>query len=141
MKPQVKPSGIGSSFTNNRLLTLKEGLNEWGVLIVIYARPRSKTYDWVQVTILDRKQVEWITKNVASGDLAYVEPRISNSSYHRDTRQFSLIAKARMRGSAFIWRPSETRVGEADPVAVFPTAVKIACPLGRFGTAIEAGDG
>lgn len=70
-----------------------------------------ENYDWVQVTILDRKQVEWITKNVASGDLAYVETRISNSSYHRDTRQFSLIAKERMSGSAFIWRPSETRVG------------------------------
>ena len=25
--------------------------------------------DWVQVTILDKKQVEWITQNVVSGDL------------------------------------------------------------------------
>ncbi len=59
--------------------------------------------DWVQVTILDKKQVEWITQNVASGDLVYVESRISNSSYERDGEQvyttdiiaqlFNLVAK------------------------------------------------
>lgn len=43
--------------------------------------------DWVQVTILDKKQVEWITQNVVSGDLVYVESRISNSSYERDGEQ------------------------------------------------------
>lgn len=59
--------------------------------------------DWVQVTILDRKQAEWITQNVGSGDLVYVESRISNSSYERDGEQvyttdiiaqlFNLVAK------------------------------------------------
>jgi single-strand DNA-binding protein len=59
--------------------------------------------DWVQVTILDKKQVEWITQNVGSGDLVYVESRISNSSYDRDGEQvyttdviaqvFNLVAK------------------------------------------------
>ncbi|KAB1082231.1 single-stranded DNA-binding protein [Neorhizobium galegae] len=59
--------------------------------------------DWVQVTILDKKQVEWITQNVGSGDLVYVESRISNSSYERDGEQvyttdiiaqlFNLVAK------------------------------------------------
>lgn len=59
--------------------------------------------DWVQVTILDKKQVEWITQNVVSGDLVYVESRISNSSYERDGEQvyttdfiaqlFNLVAK------------------------------------------------
>ncbi|SEI14648.1 Single-strand binding protein family protein [Rhizobium tibeticum] len=41
---------------------------------------RSAT-DWVQVTILDKKQAEWIEENVGPGDLVYVESRISNSSY------------------------------------------------------------
>lgn len=59
--------------------------------------------DWVQVTILDKKQVEWIIQNVVSGDLVYVESRISNSSYERDGEQiyttdiiaqlFNLVAK------------------------------------------------
>ena len=59
--------------------------------------------DWVQVTILDKKQAEWITHNVGSGDLVYVESRISNSSYERDGEQvyttdvvaqlFNLVAK------------------------------------------------
>lgn len=59
--------------------------------------------DWVQVTVLDKKQVEWITQNVGSGDLVYVESRISNSSYERDGEQvyttdviaqlFNLVAK------------------------------------------------
>jgi single-strand DNA-binding protein len=59
--------------------------------------------DWVQVTILDKKQAEWIKQNVGSGDLAYVESRISNSSYERDGEQvyttdiivqlFNLVAK------------------------------------------------
>lgn len=43
--------------------------------------------DWVQVTILDKKQAECITQNVGSGDLVYVESRISNSSYERDGEQ------------------------------------------------------
>ena len=43
--------------------------------------------DWVQVTILDKKQAEWIEENVAQGDLVYVESRISNSSYERDGEQ------------------------------------------------------
>ena len=59
--------------------------------------------DWVQVTILDKRQVEWITQNVVSGDLVYIESRISNSSYERDGEQvyttdviaqlFNLVAK------------------------------------------------
>jgi single-strand DNA-binding protein len=59
--------------------------------------------DWVQVTILDKKQVEWITQNVGSGGLVYVESRISNSSYEREGEQvyttdiiaqlFNLVAK------------------------------------------------
>lgn len=59
--------------------------------------------DWVQVTILDKKQAEWIAQNVGSGDLVYVESRISNSSYERDGEQvyatdiiaqlFNLVAK------------------------------------------------
>lgn len=40
--------------------------------------------DWVQVTVLDKKQAEWIEENVGPGDLVYVESRISNSSYERD---------------------------------------------------------
>ncbi|GEC33936.1 hypothetical protein N181_28160 [Sinorhizobium fredii USDA 205] len=63
---------------------------------------RSAT-DWVQVTILDKKQAEWIEENVGPGDLVYVESRISNSSYERDGEQvyttdviaqlFNLVAK------------------------------------------------
>ena len=59
--------------------------------------------DWVQVTILDKKQAEWIEENVGPGDLVYVESRISNSSYERDGEQvyttdviaqlFNLVAK------------------------------------------------
>lgn len=48
---------------------------------------RKSAPDWVQVTILDKKQAEWIEKNVARGDLVYVESRISNSSYERDGEQ------------------------------------------------------
>lgn len=59
--------------------------------------------DWVQVTILDKKQAEWIGENVGPGDLVYVESRISNSSFERDGEQvyttdviaqlFNLVAK------------------------------------------------
>lgn len=45
---------------------------------------RKTATDWVQVTILDKKQAEWIEGNVGQGDLVYVESRISNSSYERD---------------------------------------------------------
>ena len=45
---------------------------------------RKTATDWVQVTILDRKQAEWIEANVEAGDLVYVESRISNSTYERD---------------------------------------------------------
>jgi single-strand DNA-binding protein len=64
---------------------------------------KKSTTDWVQVTILDKKQLEWITQNVGSGDLVYVESRISNSSYDRAGEQvyttdviaqvFNLVAK------------------------------------------------
>lgn len=43
--------------------------------------------DWVQITILDRSRADWISANVAQGDLVYVESRISNSSYERDGKQ------------------------------------------------------
>lgn len=66
------------------------------------AGKRSAT-DWVQVTILDKKQAEWIEENVGPGDLVYVESRIANSSYERDGEQvyttdviaqlFNLVAK------------------------------------------------
>ncbi|MCA1371527.1 single-stranded DNA-binding protein [Ensifer aridi] len=59
--------------------------------------------DWVQVTVLDKKQAKWIEENVGSGDLVYIESRISNSSYERDGEQvyttdviaqlFNLVAK------------------------------------------------
>ena len=45
---------------------------------------RKSATDWVQVTILDKKQAEWIEEHVGQGDLVYVESRISNSSYERD---------------------------------------------------------
>jgi single stranded DNA-binding protein len=45
---------------------------------------KQSTTDWVQITILDRKQADWIAANVTKGDLVYVESRISNSSYERD---------------------------------------------------------
>lgn len=48
---------------------------------------RKTATDWVQVTILDKKQAEWIQQNVGPGDLVYVESRISNSSYERDGEQ------------------------------------------------------
>ena len=48
---------------------------------------RKTATDWVQVTILDKKQAEWIEINVGQGDLVYVESRISNSSYERDGEQ------------------------------------------------------
>jgi single stranded DNA-binding protein len=48
---------------------------------------RKTATDWVQVTILDRKQAEWIEANVEAGDLVYVESRISNSSYEREGEQ------------------------------------------------------
>ncbi|MCW0001519.1 single-stranded DNA-binding protein [Pararhizobium sp. YC-54] len=64
---------------------------------------RKTATDWVQVTILDKNQAEWIQQNVGSGDLVYVESRISNSSYERDGEQvyttdviaqlFNLVAK------------------------------------------------
>ena len=48
---------------------------------------RKTATDWAQVTILDKKQAEWIEENVARGDLVYVESRISKSSYERDGEQ------------------------------------------------------
>ncbi|MCM5689744.1 single-stranded DNA-binding protein [Sinorhizobium meliloti] len=48
---------------------------------------RKTATDWAQVTILDKKQAEWIEENVGPGDLVYVESRISNSSYERDGEQ------------------------------------------------------
>ena len=48
---------------------------------------RKTATDWVQVTILDKKQADWIGANVEAGDLVYVESRISNSSYERDGEQ------------------------------------------------------
>lgn len=64
---------------------------------------KKRSTDWVQVTILDKKQVEWVTQNVGLGDFVYVESRISNSSYERDgepvyttdiiVQLFNLVAK------------------------------------------------
>lgn len=45
---------------------------------------RKTATDWVQITVLDEKQAEWIETNVGQGDLVYVESRISNSSFERD---------------------------------------------------------
>lgn len=66
---------------------------------------RQTATDWVQVTILDKKQAEWIEGNVGQGDLVYVESRISNSSYERNGEQvyttdviaqvFTLASKSR----------------------------------------------
>lgn len=66
---------------------------------------RKNATDWVQVTILDKKQAEWIEGNVGQGDLVYVESRISNSNYERDGEQvyttdviaqlFNLVSKSR----------------------------------------------
>lgn len=66
---------------------------------------RNTATDWVQVTILDKKQAEWIEGHVEPGDLVYVESRISNSSYERDGAQvyttdviaqlFNLISKSK----------------------------------------------
>ncbi len=44
---------------------------------------RKSATDWVQITVLDKKQAEWIEENVGEGDLVYVESRVSNSSYDR----------------------------------------------------------
>ena len=44
---------------------------------------RKSAIDWVQVTVLDKKQAEWIEEHVGEGDLVYVESRVSNSSYDR----------------------------------------------------------
>ena len=44
---------------------------------------RKSATDWVQITVLDKKQAEWIEENVGEGDLVYVESRLSNSSYDR----------------------------------------------------------
>ncbi|MDQ0562379.1 single-stranded DNA-binding protein [Rhizobium mesoamericanum] len=59
--------------------------------------------DWVQGTVLDKKQAEWIQENVRPGDLVYIESRIANSSFERDGEQvyatdiiaqlFNLVAK------------------------------------------------
>jgi single-stranded DNA-binding protein len=48
---------------------------------------RKTATDWVQITVLDKKQAEWIETNVGQGDLVYVESRISNSSFERDGEQ------------------------------------------------------
>lgn len=44
---------------------------------------RKSATDWVQITVLDKKQAEWIEENVGEGDIVYVESRVSNSSYDR----------------------------------------------------------
>lgn len=66
--------------------------------------------DWVQITILDKKQAQWIEENVGQGDLVYIESRISNSSYEREGEQvyttdviallFNLISKSRAHSHA-----------------------------------------
>ena len=66
---------------------------------------RKSATDWVQVTVLDKKQAEWIVENVGQGDLVYIESRISNSSYQREGEQvyvtdviaqlFNLVSKSR----------------------------------------------
>jgi len=48
---------------------------------------KQSSADWVQITILDPKQADWIAANVAQGDLVYVESRSSNSSYERNGKQ------------------------------------------------------
>ncbi len=69
---------------------------------------RKSATDWVQVTVLDKKQAEWIEENVGQGDLVYIESRISNSSYQREGEQvyvtdviaqlFNLVSKSRAHG-------------------------------------------
>ena len=64
---------------------------------------RKSATDWVQVTVLDKKQAEWIEEHVGEGDLVYVESRVSNSSYDRGGEKvyatdviaqlFNLVAK------------------------------------------------
>lgn len=44
---------------------------------------RKSATDWVQITVLDKKQAEWIEEYVGEGDLVYVESRVSKSSYDR----------------------------------------------------------
>lgn len=44
---------------------------------------RKSATNWVQITVLDKKQAEWIEENVGEGDIVYVESRVSNSSYDR----------------------------------------------------------
>ncbi|WP_313523001.1 single-stranded DNA-binding protein [Shinella sp.] len=44
---------------------------------------RKSATDWVQITVLDKKQAEWIEEYVGEGDLVYVESRVCNSSYDR----------------------------------------------------------
>jgi single-strand DNA-binding protein len=66
---------------------------------------RKSATDWVQVSVLDKNQVEWIEENVGQGDLVYIESRISNSSYQREGKQvyvtdviaqlFNLVSKSK----------------------------------------------
>ncbi|MGF7007962.1 single-stranded DNA-binding protein [Shinella sumterensis] len=71
---------------------------------------RKSATDWVQITILDKKQAQWIEENVGQGDLVYIESRVSNSSYERDGEQvyatdviaqiFNLVSKSKAHSQA-----------------------------------------
>ncbi|WP_159952623.1 MULTISPECIES: single-stranded DNA-binding protein [unclassified Rhizobium] len=48
---------------------------------------RKTATDWVQITVLDKAQADWISNNVVAGDVVYVESRVANTSYERDGEQ------------------------------------------------------
>lgn len=45
---------------------------------------RKESTDWVQVTILDERQVSWLREKATVGDVVFAEGRIANSSYSRN---------------------------------------------------------
>lgn len=92
---------VGNVITLNGVLKVNVASNrEWQL-----DGERKSATDWVQVTVLDKKQAEWIEENVGQGDLVYIESRISNSSYQREGEQvyvtdviaqlFNLVSKCR----------------------------------------------
>ena len=51
---------------------------------------RNERTDWVQLTILDEGQAQWVAENVQSGDAVFAEGRISQNSYGSgEDRKFS----------------------------------------------------
>nr|WP_314093530.1 single-stranded DNA-binding protein [uncultured Shinella sp.] len=95
---------VGNVITLNGVLKVNVASNrEWQS-----DGERKSATDWVQVTVLDKKQAEWIEENVGQGDLVYIESRSSNSSYQREGEQvyvtdviaqlFNLVSKSREHG-------------------------------------------